>query len=1187
MSAAQSVASPATLQANIAALARFNPQVALKLCEIKPRPDVVFLETQENALSAQVGELALASRRRPLAEARTFADTIDISQAGMYLVAGCGLGYHVRELLDRLKRQGLVMVFEPDAKLLRAVLERIDCTAWIGEPNLRLIIDADDRALMVNAVQGAEGYIGLGVRLIEHPASKPRLREAIGDLYRHLIDVIESVKMCVMTTLMQVRVTMRNLTQNLDMYSASGGIADLAGICRGRPGLVVSAGPSLARNIDLLARPGLRERFAIVATQTVLKPLLRRGIKPHFITTLDWSDVGKRFYEGLTPSEVEGVTLIADPKVNPSVLEAWAGAGGKLRCIGEAMCDRILGESSIGAKGLLQPGATVAHLAYYVARHLGCDPVALVGQDLGFTDAQYYASGASIHGVWAGEINEFNTLEMLEWQRIVRQGEHLRPATDVLGRPMYTDEQMLTYLTQFERDFSIDAARGLSIVDATEGGVRKQHTTVQTLAEFVGAHWREDAGAIVIPPVPPTSAMSREKMRKRVREVRQQVFRVGELSREAAVYLAQIGEHNDDQARVNRLIARIEPLTKEVVKLDPGYTLVHTLGQTVAFNRLRADRTLEIDQKLDPYQRQQGQAERDLANVRALSDTAEQLGELLDLAVGALEGKPKITRDRPSTSSSKEGRQAGRGASEPARDIVAIIPVDPTDSSLLEPLAGSLCPLALTVARLRRARNLGSIALVGEDVRAIRRFAEKAGVGDHVQVLAIEPGEFGPRRRYARRARALAGACWRGGIGNATCYDEVLLPGAMPAILERLEATGAIVLGPDWCMVDPGLADALIDRHRESPEDFHFVFTQAAPGLVPCLISRLLSTQLAPAPLNDPRSTAIGAAVGYVPQAPMNDPIAGPGCIGVPASMRDAGRRCIFDNAPSREMLARICASKDPVQMSAAEFAEALLVESLTTHAVRPEHLEIELSPTEPRRMAGAAPGQRPDETCMRRVIDELFKANPRAVLTLAVGGDDASSHELLSRLVAHARTAGVGCVHARTSLRCDPGLAAQLLESRPDIVSADLLAQSAEIYQTIVGADDFERVSVNAEWIMANAGPASPFFIPRFTRRDAAYAELEPFYAKWLARAGWCVIESAPSSGPIGSERFSPLTRPTALQLRDARERLSMLADGAVLGDPHWRPGAAVVADLRQTGIAAAWSKAIQHRERNLRGNS
>ena len=123
--------------------------------------------------------------------------------------------------------------------------------------------------------------------------------------------------------------------------------------------------------VDLLSRPGVRERVVIIAVQTVLKTLLARGIKPHFVTALDYHEISARFYEGLTEADVEGVTLVVEPKANPAILKAWPGA---IRCVGDHVLEQILGESLACDMGELTPGATVAHLAYYLARHLGCDP---------------------------------------------------------------------------------------------------------------------------------------------------------------------------------------------------------------------------------------------------------------------------------------------------------------------------------------------------------------------------------------------------------------------------------------------------------------------------------------------------------------------------------------------------------------------------------------------------------------------------------------------------------------------------------------------------------------------------------------------------------------------------------------------------------------------------------------------
>ena len=68
----------------------------------------------------------------------------------------------------------------------------------------------------------------------------------------------------------------------------------------------------------------------------------------------------------------------------------------------------------------LKAGATVAHLSFYLAEFLGCDPIILIGQDLGFVDGLYYKPGTAIHETWGVELGRFNTLETKEWERIVR-----------------------------------------------------------------------------------------------------------------------------------------------------------------------------------------------------------------------------------------------------------------------------------------------------------------------------------------------------------------------------------------------------------------------------------------------------------------------------------------------------------------------------------------------------------------------------------------------------------------------------------------------------------------------------------------------------------------------------------------------------------------------------------------------
>ncbi len=1149
-----------TFERNLAALRRGSPEVARRLGETQARADVRCIDTDDGALSLEIGEgqsrRALASRRRPRDEAEALVRTVDIADAAVFLVSGFGAGHHVEALARRLKRTGVIVVFEPDLGLLRAALEHIDCSSWLSAMNVAVVDRADDKGALARLVDGIEGLVAMGVTLVEHPPSRARLGDATRQLHERFLDVVKAVKMTVVTTMVQVRPTLRNLTQNLDRYCTSPGVTDLLGCCRGsggaasRPGIVVAAGPSLERNIHLLEQPWVRERFAIVAVQTVLKPLLKRGIRPHMVTALDYSEISTRFYEGLKAEDVEGITLIADPKVNPAVIDAWARLGGSLRTPGDKHLDKLLGQELVREKGALPAGATVAHLAYYVARHLGCDPVALVGQDLGFTDGQYYAAGAAVHNLWACELNELNTLEMLEWQRILRMGAHLRQAVDHLGRPMYTDEQMATYLVQFERDFKADADRGLTTIDATEGGVRKAHTRTVSLAEFLEGH-RDRGGDEPIERVIAAAARRRRATPPSLRRVEDRVAAVqgdaaciAERSRRAESLIVEMIEHHADQPRVNRLIGDLEKVRDDAVARQPAFDLVQTLNQSGVFNRLRTDRAVQIADnggELTPTQRQRRQLERDLENVRTLALAGDDLGALLGDALTMLRTGRRITREQA---------PAATEVSAPAACVAAVVPVFADQRHLSEAVFNGRNALELTLHRLGACRQLTDAgAVVGDRssgrVRVVVPTDDPAWVAsllrrrpENVVLEIVEVADDAlraTRRAGVRAARLFAGSCWRGGIANQSVYDEVFDPPAMDAVAERLDLDALLLVGPDWCLVDPGLCDATVERFRRNPGQSRFTFTQAPPGLCGCVLSRALVRDLAE---SGPRSgvfASIGGLLGYIPWTPIVDLINLPECVLIEPRLRDIGRRLVADTAAGRALAAamyeRSSAGEGP---AAGQIADVLA--SGEFPQARAEHLVLMIgagTPGSPRWMGrDAAIGAMREFGSGRG--DDPCTVTLRADEPLS--GVDPVDHPDFAAIVCAAK-GGRLAVHVRTPLTSRVADHARLVDGSIAVISCDVLATTAEAYLRITGRDDGSRVFDMFERLLAmRSGPwSTPWIVPRLTRCDAAYAEVDPFFRARIITCGWAVVD--PLGAARSGERIGPLPLPTT-----ARARLSSL---------------------------------------------
>ncbi len=1184
-------ADPAVLERNLAVIARRCPRTADRIRAATPRPDSEFALADDGGLTGTILENGvaggqrkqLASRRAPIVEGERLADTLDLTTHAAFVVLGFGLGHHAAAIAARLKHLGALVVYEPDVALLRAVLERADYTATLGRTNLVLLTDADDTAAMAAAMSGLEGVLASGTRIVEHPGSKQRLAASAERFAATFTGVMRAVRTQIVTTLVQVEATLRNCLQNLETYATAPGIDDLVGSCRGRPAVVVSAGPSLERNVELLARPGVRDRVVIIAVQTALKPLLARGIKPHFVTALDYHEISRRFYEGLTAKDVEGVTLVVEPKANPAILEAFPG---QVRCVGDHVLDRVLGDPESSTHGIAQPrarlnpGATVAHLAYYLARALGADPVLLIGQDLGFTDGQYYAAGAAIHRVWAPELHEFRTLEMFEWERIMRMKATLHRVTDQLGRPMFTDEQMATYLVQFERDFTQDQSAGLTTIDATEGGTSKRGTTISTLADALAQHAR---GVITLPRTPEadTSHRRRDAVMQRLRTLNQQVMRISTLGRETAGYLGEMIEHHSEQARVNRLIGKAQANAQEAASLVDAHWLVQFVNQTGQLNRYKADRAIEIDPTLSDMDRQRMQIERDLKNVIWLADAADRVSVMLCDAMRAIETGKRLTRDPlpPAPPLPMAGAAAGVGAKGAAgtyvtpgarsgggarakATIAAAILVDPEIGGLGRPrpldvpFAGAPNLLAATLARVIAADAFDRIALITTDEQEARRLLAAAAAHNPaiaakqsaITIHTTDRDRLRTRLSSVGAARLFGRWCWRGGLGGMSVFDEAFDPAAAAALCAELDLDGLAAINADWCCIDPAITRELVDRFRERPDPQSLTFTQAPPGIAPAVLGRGVIEQLA---TNSGPFINVGALLSYIPVMPQADPIARTACVAVAPEIRDTLERCIADGPESRARIERAvrtaqtsgeAASGNTPAGEAAAFLAALRSDTV------PPPAEI---------ITVTADAESNAEQLAAALTPMLRSAEHAAVTIDARSpGSLAAATALAERLAAR----GVAAIHMRTALREETtDTAAAALAFSPAILSLDLYANQETTYRAITGRDDFTRVNDLAASLLEQRDPAAAaglprtWIVPRITRCDATYEDIEGFYDNWLMRAGACVIDpfdesalddATHSAVPAETRRIRPLPIPGHALKRFSVASIAISAD-------------------------------------------
>ncbi|MBN2448497.1 MAG: motility associated factor glycosyltransferase family protein [Phycisphaerae bacterium] len=613
--------------ANLAWLYRDDPELAVRIEAIPFGALPPMERARDGFLTVRVttddGREAYAhSRYRPVEEARTLVEAQPESETPAFVLGGIGLGYHLAEL-ERRYDSPLIVVAEDDLTLIKAALCTVDVSEALKRHRL-IFITAADRALVHNRLERVNTDLLLGVQFLVPPLATRYHKEFQNAIRALVTDYVAYGRMQLVTLLRIARVTTKNVAFNMPTYLGVPGIEVLKDRARGYPAIIVAAGPSLARNIERLRY--WRERAVVIAVQTVFKNLLARGIPPHFVTSLDFHEVSAQFFEGV--EDVGGAILVAEPKATWHVLDAYPG---RKHVLHHPLVANLLHERA-PRRDSLKGGTTVAHLCFYLAEHLGCDPIMFVGQDLSFSDGVYYSPGMPIERIWQPELGRFNTVEMRQWERVRRSGASLRAVEDVHGRLAYVDEQMSIYAEQFETDFSQSDRH---IVHACEGGRRLAGMEVMTL-DAAGERYCTRP----LPPdlfAMPSDVSSGDPGRERVidalEERLDEVLKMKAIAVETTEKLEQLSGLLSKPAEFNRIIARVDELRTMIQQYDRTYRVVVGISQAAELRRYAADRRMGTVER-ETAETAKRRLARDREFVEAFTEGCTYMENLLPLVIG-------------------------------------------------------------------------------------------------------------------------------------------------------------------------------------------------------------------------------------------------------------------------------------------------------------------------------------------------------------------------------------------------------------------------------------------------------------------------------------------------------------------------------------------------------------------------
>ncbi len=453
---------------NLNAIRDRYPDLYKKLKRMKPPRDIKILKTPSGHPTAKWrvnGKWEyLHDPQNPREEADRFVfEEKKLSNPRLVVFLGFGLGYPIFSFLEnRPQVNQYIIIVERELKFIWVAFHKFDLTPMLTREEILCLFGVEDQELFLKftAIMEKGGLVRFAkaFEIIEAPASykanKSYYTAAMQAFNQALRETLNSIGNDPKDSL----IGLDNTLVNHRFYVEAPGINQLYGKFKDVPAIIVATGPSLNKNIDQLR--GREEKALIISVDASLKPLLKHGITPHLVTSLERVSLVRKFFTRIPPEALERTYLVAIPLLTKDSLAAYKG-------------EKIVALRAFAHyywldinKGILPIGPSAANMGFTIAEALGCNPIILVGQDLSYApDGRTHAADNAL-----GEKQEAILPERAEtlW---------------VKGN--YTEKVLTTatwrmFLKNFEK--LIEKYQG-TCVNATEGGAYIPGTQVMTFRD--------------------------------------------------------------------------------------------------------------------------------------------------------------------------------------------------------------------------------------------------------------------------------------------------------------------------------------------------------------------------------------------------------------------------------------------------------------------------------------------------------------------------------------------------------------------------------------------------------------------------------------------------------------------------------------------------------------------------------
>lgn len=418
-----------------------------------------LIETKSKKYSAKVFKngksIFLHSAYDPEKEANALINEIKKEtekDLDLVFIFGIGAGY----LINAFKKFNInIAVIEPSIKFFNLLIDNFKLDK-ILEDNITFFIGGDD-------IEDIEKFISLTntkkVKFFITRSYATLFNEEALFYQSKVLSIVDKKIININTISRFDKLWAYNIASNVAKISTHYGVNKFFDKYKNIPAIIVSAGPSLEKNIRKLKE--IKNKALIIAVDTAMKPLFSHNISPHFIITIDPQKKNSKYFRNVNFKES---VLIAESSVDKEAIDSFNGAIYFINSI-FPLAKYFMEE--LGDRGDITTGGSVSTAAYDFAIRIGANPIIMVGLDLSFPNYQTHIKGSYHEENFFTEIYKLDSYDSRIYKVLI--AGNLREEKNIYNEKVWTDSRFDMYKNWYEEQ--CEKNNKIKFYNATEGGI--------------------------------------------------------------------------------------------------------------------------------------------------------------------------------------------------------------------------------------------------------------------------------------------------------------------------------------------------------------------------------------------------------------------------------------------------------------------------------------------------------------------------------------------------------------------------------------------------------------------------------------------------------------------------------------------------------------------------------------------